>query len=95
MSGREPLPELKLENSMIGMSGDYTSNDSNSVQLSTPPHTLTLSEHTFPTVEDIHQSSVASNGALPKTWNITKKKRNVALSGFAKSSNNGEDLILL
>ena len=93
MSGREPLPELKLENSMIGMSGDYASSDTNSVQLSTPPHTLTLNEHIFPTVEDNTRNNLSTNGVPPKSWNI-KKKRNVALSGFNNPSNE-EDLILL
>ena len=92
MSGREPLPELKLENSMIGMSGDYTTSESVPVQLTTPPHTLTLSEHIFPTVEDSRHNNQQSNGAPPKTFNI-KKKRNVALSGFTNASN--DDLIIL
>ena len=92
MSGREPLPELKLENSMIGMSGDYSTSDFQSVQLSTPPHTLTLNQHTFPTVEDRNQTNGPTNGHTRGQSN--KKKRNIALSGFATASNN-EDLILL
>ena len=90
MSGREPLPELKLENSLIGMSGDYTTNESQSIQLTTPPHKLTLDEHTFPYVDDNH-SSVQSNGPVIK---INKKKRNIALSGFANTSATDDVLLL-
>ncbi|CAG2183794.1 unnamed protein product, partial [Oppiella nova] len=52
MSGREPLPELKLENSMLGMSPDFTRNESSPIQLTTPPHTLSLGDHQFPGVGD-------------------------------------------
>ncbi|CAG2115963.1 unnamed protein product [Medioppia subpectinata] len=81
MSGRGPLPEMKLENSMLGMNDNSTTNSSIPLQLSTPPHTLTLNEHTFPTVGDNNTDHNSyTNSRFPNSSH--KKKRNVVLSGF-------------
>lgn len=46
-AGRDPLPEVKLESSILG--DDPMSQES--IQLMTPPRNLTLNEHPYPSVE--------------------------------------------
>ncbi|CAG2184214.1 unnamed protein product, partial [Oppiella nova] len=72
---------------MLGMSPDFTRNESSPIQLTTPPHTLSLGDHQFPGVGDTHYTT--QNG--PNRAGSYKKKRNVALSGFASN----EDSLLL
>jgi hypothetical protein len=80
-SGREPLPEMKLENSILG----DTNNDLTLIQLTTPPHTITLNQHSFPTVDQINDFNLKDNSTNNKSLN--KKKRNIALSGLTPNTN--------
>lgn len=75
---------------MHGMSGD-NSNDISLIQLSTPPYTLTLNEHSFPTVEDINQLNI--NSYEPNNKSFNKKQRNVVLSGLAPNIN--EEVVVM
>jgi hypothetical protein len=82
IAGREPLPEMKLEKTMMGDSiihGEIPNH------LKTPPHTITLDEHSFPTVEDNrNQQSNHLNALLNgPQMRANKKQRNVALSGLS------------
>ncbi|XP_076349796.1 transport and Golgi organization protein 11-like [Tachypleus tridentatus] len=43
VEGREPLPEMKLESSVLG-------EERCNIHLNSPPHTLTLQEHHYPTL---------------------------------------------
>jgi len=71
------------------MHGD--SNDISLIQLTTPPHTLTLDEHSFPTVDEINELNLNTNG--PNNKSLNKKKRNIALSGLSPNIN--EEMIAL
>lgn len=50
IGGREPLPELRLESNIMLHSLP-------AVQLSTPPHVITLDEHHYPTINEIPPES--------------------------------------
>ncbi|XP_054156478.1 transport and Golgi organization protein 11-like [Oppia nitens] len=97
MSGREQLPELKLENSMIGMGdGDYSSNgEPLAIHLTTPPHSLRLDEYLFPTAGDGPnvQSSATTNGPNSRGSTAASQqrlRRNVVLSGLATNDDDIE-----
>jgi hypothetical protein len=72
---------MRLENSILG----DTNNDISLIQLSTPPQTITLNQHSFPTVEQLNDFNFKENSNYNKSLN--KKKRNIALSGLTPNSN--------
>lgn len=76
MSARDPLPELKLENSMHGEIYNEPP-----IQLETPPHTITI-DHSFPAVDD---NDINSQLNGPNKLN-NRKTRNIALSGLSHSN---------
>ena len=54
VSGREQLPEMKLESSIF----EDDQITSNSIQLMTPPRNLTLNDHQYPSVEPEDEQAV-------------------------------------
>ena len=80
VAGETPLPEAKLESTICG-DDRFKESINNTIQMMTPPRTLTMNDHRYPAVDEDddtiarkHAAAAASASKLnsrPETWNLT------------------------
>ena len=80
IAGRTPLPESKLESTMLG--DDDLHLLSQTVQMMTPPRTISLNQHQYPSIDDDNRNNRGNHRSAPSSTRKSRGSEELLRSGL-------------